>query len=278
MDVDMHIHSIESDGTCTTKEIIELAIKNNVKAIALTDHDTIDGIKSAKEEADKLKFEFIPGIEISCNEYNLDIHVLGYYLDLKDEEFLREIELLKLSREARNLKIIEKFKKIGIIIDMEELKKMAPGNIISRLHFANYLVSKEIVSSKEEAFSKYLGKDGLAYEEKEDFPPEKAVKIIKANGGIVSLAHPLLVTKNHELLEKIIDNLKKYGLDALEVNYPAFTKADRKYLKKLAKKHGLLITGGSDFHGENRLGIHIGDGGLEYSQFEKIKEKAKGGY
>lgn len=277
MEVDMHIHSVESDGTYTSKEILELAIKNNVRAIALTDHDTIDGLRLAQQEANKIKFEFIPGIEISCNDYNLDIHVLGYYLNLEDKTFLEEIEKLKISREARNLKIIENFKKIGIIIDIEELKKMAPGNIISRLHFANYLISKGIVNSKDEAFTKYLGKDGAAYEEKKDFPPEKAVKIIKANGGFVSLAHPLLITKDYELLEKIIEKLKNYGLDALEINYPSFSKSDRKYLKKLAKKYGLVATGGSDFHGGNRLGISIGDGGLEYSQFKKIKEMVKGG-
>ena len=275
MQVDMHIHTVESDGTLTPEEIIKRGMKNNVTAIAITDHDTVAGIEEGIKYSKYYGMEFIPGIEISCNEQNLEVHILGYYLNLDDVNFIREIDELKKERETRNFKIIEKFKKIGIIIDEEKLKKNAPGNIISRLHFAKYLVSEGIVKSKDEAFIKYLGKNGLAYEPKENFPPERAVKIITNNGGLVSLAHPLLITADINLLDKLIEKLKPYGLDALEAQYSAFSKSQIKSLKRLAKKHDLIITGGSDFHGSNRSGVDIGYGGLEYQQLELVKEKLK---
>jgi predicted metal-dependent phosphoesterase TrpH len=273
MEVDMHIHSIESDGTYTPEEIILRAMKNNVVALAITDHDTVAGVKRGREVAQKFQMEFIEGIEVSCNEEDLEVHVLGYYLNLEDEEFLAELRELEEARDKRNRKIIEKFEKIGIIIDIEELKSFAPGNIISRLHFANYLLEKGIVLSKNEAFDKYLGKHGIAYVPKENFPPERAVKMIKKNGGFVSLAHPKLITLNDEKLNDLIMRLKECGLDALESQYSSFSKSEKQKYKKLAKKYGLLITGGSDFHGGNREGVDIGDAGLEYSQLEAIKKK-----
>lgn len=275
MEVDMHIHTVESDGTYTPEEIIIRAMKNNVIALAITDHDTVAGVGKAKEVAQRYGVEFIEGIEISCNEDELEIHILGYYLDLEDKKFLSELKELEKARDERNRKIIEKFEKIGIIIDEEELKSFAPGNIISRLHFANYLIDKGVVQSKNEAFEKYLGRTGLAYVPKENFPPERAVKMIKDNGGFVSLAHPKLVTLNDERLNALILKLKSYGLDALETQYSSFSKIDRDKYKRVAKKYGLLITGGSDFHGANREGVDLGDAGLEYSQLEKIKKYLK---
>lgn len=275
MEVDMHIHTIESDGTYTPEDIIIRAMKNNVIALAITDHDTVAGIEKGKEIAQKIGFEFIEGIEISCNEEDLEVHILGYYLNLQDKKFLMELKELEEAREKRNTKIIEKFEKLGIIIDIEELKSFAPGNIISRLHFANYLLEKGIVGNKTEAFEKYLGRTGLAYVPKENFPPERAVKILKDNGAFVSLAHPKLITLNDERLNSLILKLKECGLDALEAQYSSFSKIEKQKYKRMAKKYGLLITGGSDFHGGNREGVDIGDAGLEYSQFEKIKQKMK---
>lgn len=272
MEVDMHIHTLESDGTYTPEEIIVRAIKNRVVALAITDHDTVAGVKQGKEIAEKYGLEFIEGIEVSCNEEELEVHVLGYYLNLDDEKFLMELAELEKARDERNRRIIEKFEKLGIIIDIEELKSFTPGNIISRLHFANYLLEKGVVSTKNEAFDKYLGRNGAAYVPKENFPPERAVKMIKDNGGFVSLAHPKLITLNDEVLNKLILKLKEYGLDALEAQYSSFSKIEKQKYKRLAKKHGLLITGGSDFHGDNREGVDLGDAGLEYSQLERIKK------
>lgn len=269
MEVDLHIHTLHSDGTYSVSEVIERACKNNLKAIAITDHDTIDGILEKREENKDL--EIINGIEISCNVDGLEVHILGYFLDLNDEKFLEEIKNLKISRDERNKKIIDKFKSIGIEIDYEKLKNFAKGNIISRLHFANFLISKNIVKNKDEAFQKYIGKDGICYVPKDDLPPIKAVQILKSNNAFVSLAHPLLIMKNYNKLENLIKELIPYGLDALEANYKSFNKEEIRILKNLAKKYNLFITGGSDFHGDNRIGTDIGDAGISYEILKEIK-------
>ncbi len=273
MEVDMHIHTIASDGTFTPEEVVKRAKSFGMKTIAITDHDTVDGLAEGKKTADEVGIEFIQGIEISCNVDNLEVHILGYFLNLEDEEFLAELEELKKARENRNKKVVEKLEKCGIVMDMEKVKNMAPGNIISRVHIANYLVEIGAASSKNDAFEKYLGKNGAAYIPKENFPPERAVRMLHANGAFISMAHPKLITQNDGLLENMISELKKLGLGGLEAIYGTFTPAEKRKYKKMAKRHSLLVTGGSDFHGANREGVDIGDTGLEYSQFRLIKER-----
>lgn len=274
MEVDMHIHTIASDGTFTPEEVVKRAKSFGMKTIAITDHDTVDGLAEGKKIADEVGIEFIQGIEISCNIDNLEVHILGYFLNLEDEEFLTELEELKKARENRNKKVVEKLEKCGIVVDMEKVKNMAPGNIISRVHIANYLAEIGAAFSKNDAFEKYLGKTGAAYVPKENFPPERAVKMLHANGAFVSMAHPKLITQNDGILENMISELKKLGLGGLEAVYGTFTPAEKRKYKKMAKRHSLLVTGGSDFHGANREGIDIGDTGLEYSQFRLIKERS----
>lgn len=273
MEVDMHIHTIASDGTFTPEEVVKRAKSFGMKTIAITDHDTVDGLTEGKKTADEVGIEFIQGIEISCNVDNLEVHILGYFLNLEDEEFLAELEELKKARENRNKKVVEKLEKCGIVMDMEKVKNMAPGNIISRVHIANYLVEIGAAASKNDAFEKYLGKNGAAYIPKENFPPERAVRMLHANGAFISMAHPKLITQNDGLLENMISELKKLGLGGLEAIYGTFTPAEKRKYKKMAKRHSLLVTGGSDFHGANREGVDIGDTGLEYSQFRLIKER-----
>lgn len=273
MEVDMHIHTIASDGTFTPEEVVKRAKSFGMKTIAITDHDTVDGLTEGKKTADEVGIEFIQGIEISCNVDNLEVHILGYFLNLEDEEFLAELEELKKARENRNKKVVEKLEKCGIVMDMEKVKNMAPGNIISRVHIANYLVEIGAAASKNDAFEKYLGKNGAAYIPKENFSPERAVRMLHSNGAFISMAHPKLITQNDGLLENMISELKKLGLGGLEAIYGTFTPAEKRKYKKMAKRHSLLVTGGSDFHGANREGVDIGDTGLEYSQFRLIKER-----
>lgn len=273
MEVDMHVHTIASDGTFTSEEVVRRAKSFGMKSIAITDHDTVDGLEEGKKIAAEIGIEFIQGIEISCNIDNLEVHILGYFLNLNDEKFLAELEELKKAREKRNKKVVEKLEKCGIVIDIEKVKNMAPGNIISRVHIANYLVKIGAATSKNDAFEKYLGKTGVAYVLKENFPPERAVKMLHANGAFISMAHPKLITQNDGLLENMIAELKKIGLGGLEAIYSTFTPSEKRKYKKMAKRHSLLVTGGSDFHGANREGIDIGDTGLEYSQFRLIKER-----
>lgn len=276
MDVDLHTHTIASDGTFTPAEVVKRAKEKGLKTIAITDHDTVDGLEEGRKTAAEIGIEFVQGIEISCNSKEYEVHILGYFLNLTDEKFMQELEELKKAREERNLKMAEKLEALGIQVDMEKVKEMAPG-IVSRVHFANYLVEIGAALSKGDAFDKFLGKNGKAYVPKENFPPERAVKMLKDNGAFVSMAHPKLITTNDGILENMVVELVKYGLNGIEAQYGTFSPSDIKKYKKMAKRHGLLVTGGSDFHGSNREGVDVGDTGLDYSQFRLIKEKKAGG-
>ncbi|MGL4534856.1 MAG: cysteine-rich CWC family protein [Fusobacteriaceae bacterium] len=272
---DLHIHTIASDGTLTPSEIVENAKMKNLLGLAITDHDTVDGLKEAMDKGKEMGIEVIPGIELSTNLYGKDVHILGYFLDLEDEKFISEIEGLKKIREERNLKILEKLKSRRIILSEADIKKEALGNIVSKLHIANALINKGHAYSKAEAFRNYLGEHGVAYVPKENFTPQMAVKILKANGAKISLAHPLIITKSIKELEKLVLELKELGLGGLETEYPTFTNDEKNQLRNLAKKHDLFSSGGSDFHGKNREGIDIGFDGLTYSQFDFIKNGGK---
>ena len=271
MEVDLHIHTSCSDGTFSIEEIFKEAHGKKMKAIAITDHDTIDGLKLGLEVSKQYNIEFINGIEISCNLDHNEIHILGYFLNIEDTNFIKDIKYLQNERNRRNARIVEKLEKNGVIVNVEELEKYAVGNILGRMHMAKYLADKKYVTNMVEAFSKYLGRGGLAYVEREKFSPQKAVELIRKNGGLSSIAHPHLITHDENYLEKLILDLKNNGLGAIECYYNGYDKSDRKYYKRLAKKYSLLATGGSDFHGDNRVGIEIGSSGLEYGQFLEIK-------
>ena len=275
MEVDLHIHTKYSDGTFSPIEILKMAHKRKMKVISITDHDTIDGVTLGANNAKEYGLEFVKGIEISCNQDGRDVHILGYFLNLEDSFFQKEIKYLQLERERRNSKIIEEFKKYNIFIDMKEIEKISKGNIMGRPHFAHYLVENKYARNMTEAFSKYLGKSGLVYVERENFSPQRAVELIRKNGGLSSLAHPELITEDDNYLEKLIVDLKDKGLAAIECNYSSFTKAESKKYRKLANKHSLLVTGGSDFHGQNQLGVDIGSGGLDYERFLELKSQYK---
>ena len=272
---DFHVHTTASDGTFTPSEVVIKAKLKELLGVAITDHDTVDGLKEAIEKGRELGIEVIPGIEFSTNLYGKDVHILGYFLNLEDEKFNLEVEGLKKVREERNLKILEKLKSRRIIITEEDIKKEALGNIVSKLHIANALINKGYAYSKAEAFRNYLGEYGIAYVAKENFSPQMAVKILKSNGAKISLAHPLLITKSIKELERLIVELKELGLEGLETEYPTFTGVEKKQLRELAKKHNLFCTGGSDFHGENREEIDIGFDGITYSQFDFMKNGGK---
>lgn len=270
---DLHVHSTRSDGTLSPRELMELAHERGLWGIALTDHDTVDGIAQARERALELGVEFIPGIELSASLYGNDVHILGYFIDEKDEEFQRELEELKKSRDERNLKILEKLKKYKINITPEELDAEAGGEIRSKLHIANLIIKKGFAYSKAEAFVSYLGKHGVAYEGRSGFTPQKAVELLKKNGALAVLAHPKLYSKSLKEVETLVVSLKKIGLDGIESEYPIFLEEDRENYRRLAEKYDLFISGGSDFHGNNRVENELGGEGITFSQMELIKNK-----
>lgn len=275
---DLHTHTVNSDGTFTVEQLIELAHKKGLKVVAITDHDTVDGLRDEKrleEYSKKYDIEIIKGIEMSCNLDGKDVHILGYFLNLQDKDFLKELERISEIRNERNYKIIEKLNALNLPITMEELGSIVQGNVISKAHFAEIMVKKGYVNSKSDAFKNYLGKNGVAFVEKRDYKPADAVDILVKNGAFVSLAHPRLITDNVQEVEKLIFDLMKHGLRGLEVNYYSFSEKDKETYRKLAEKYNLIITGGSDFHGGNRVEVALGDTGLTYEEYENMKKSLK---
>lgn len=275
---DLHTHTVNSDGTYTVEELVQKAVEKGLKVLAITDHDTVDGLiddKKIKEYEKKYGIEIIKGIEMSCNLDGKDVHILGYFLNLEDKEFLKQLERIAEIRNERNEKIIKKLAEINLPVTMEELKEIVQGNVISKAHFAEVMLKKGYVNCKSDAFKNYLGKSGVAFVEKRDYKPVDAVDILRKNGAFISLAHPKLITENVETIEKLIADLVKHGLRGLEVNYYSFSKKDKEIYRKIAEKYNLIITGGSDFHGGNRVEVSLGDAGLNISEYENLKKSLK---
>jgi len=258
--IDLHTHSTASDGTLSPEELVYLAKKEKLQALALTDHDTIDGLKPAYKTAKEVDLPFLCGIEISIKfEGPGHFHLLGYFLEPKIPKINEVLLKLKKAREERNKKMIEKLNNLGIRITLEELKEIAQGEI-GRPHMANLLVKKGIVKSFEEAFQKYLKKGAPAYVPKALLLPEEAIKLILEAKGVPVLAHPVTLKLNLLELKNYIKKLKDFGLMGIEVFYPEHTTDFTKFLMEFAKELGLLLTGGSDFHGKNKPDIKLGKG------------------
>ena len=275
---DLHTHTVNSDGTFTVEEVVKLASEKGLDVVAVTDHDSVDGVRDEKklrEYEEKYKVEIIKGIEMSCNLKGKDVHILGYFLNLEDKNFLKELERIAEIRNERNEKIIKKLADLKLPVTMEELLEIVQGNVISKAHFAEIMLKKGYVSCKSDAFKNYLGKGGAAFVEKRDYQPADAVDILVKNGAFVSLAHPKLITDDFAEVERIVSDLVKHGLRGLEVNYYSFSKKDREKYMVLAEKYNLIITGGSDFHGVNRVESSLGGTGLNKSEYENLKKSLK---
>jgi 3',5'-nucleoside bisphosphate phosphatase len=268
--VDLHCHSTASDGTLPPREVVRLAKRSNLSALALTDHDTIAGCADAADEAKKLGIDFLPGIEISAEfPHPATMHILGYGIDPAHPTLKNLTATLLSGRDNRNPQIIAKLNDLGVSITMEEVenealgaqkaKPDAPRKPIGRPHIAAVLVRKGYVSSAQQAFDKYLAQGAPAYFDKERLSPKQAIESIHAAGGVAVLAHPFqLRTTNDAQLEQIIKNLADLGLDGLEVLHSDHDESWINKISALADRYHLLKTGGSDFHGHNKKDIQLG--------------------
>lgn len=258
--IDLHVHSTASDGTFTPKEVVEYAIEKDLYAFALTDHDTVTGIEEALNCA-KDRIKVIPGIEISADFHGTDLHILGLFIDYKDKEFIEHVEKFKRLRTERNLIMIKKMNECGFPITKEIMdERYGKDASITRAHFARYLLDEGYVKTKEEAFSKYLSKGKPCYVPRIQMTPKEAISsIIKAKGYPV-LAHPMLYKFSKEKILSVVSYLKELGLCGIEAIYSLNRAEDDEFLLKTAKRYGLFITGGSDFHGLNKPDIDLGIG------------------
>ncbi len=280
--IDLHIHTIASDGSYPPTQIIEMANKNKLSAIAITDHDTIAGLEEGEEAAKKCGLEFVRGCELSTRYNEHSIHIVGLFIpsNLQDfPEFTLALLDFQARRNRRNQLMVDKLNSYGITISITELTEIAGGQIIARPHFARLLVSKKIVSSEQEAFEKFLKKDKIAYVPRESITANQAVSLFAKIGAVPVLAHPMLSPMEKSTLEAMIIDLKNDGLKAIEVYHSSHSKYDEKIILELVKKHDLLISGGSDFHGMLKPTVKLGTGkgGLRipYECYEKLKNCAR---
>ena len=270
---DLHTHSTASDGSFSPVSLMNEAAKRGLSAIALTDHDTIDGLEEAAKAAAERNMIFIPGIELEIEwkeDAGGEFHLLGLGLKKTCASFRTAVADLARRREQRNFEIVDRMNKAGISASYDEIKALASGSegpgkfgsSIGRPHFAAFLVKRKIVRNREQAFTRYLGRGKPFYAPKAGLEFERAVEAVKESGGIAILAHPMSLYVSWGRLPDLIKSLKERGLDGLEAWHPSTKVSSCKRLEELGKKLGLCVTAGSDFHGEvrpdRRLGITAG--------------------
>ncbi len=274
--VDLHVHSTYSDGTLTPAELVKHAKTLDISAFALTDHDTAEGVDEAVKAGNELGVEVVPGVELSTHYDSKEIHIVGLYIDYTDKSLKKELDSSRNSRENRNRRICECFAELGIDVPYDEMLKLYPDAVITRAHFADYLVKKCIIKSRNEAFERYLGDNRPCYVRREKMQPARAIELIKNAGGIAILAHPVLYHLGSEQMNKLIEYLCDSGISGLEAIYSTYSTGEELQMRRLASKHNLLISGGSDFHGDNKPDIEMGIGRsklfVPYEILENIKK------
>jgi len=275
--IDLHTHSSYSDGSLSPRQLVQLAKKKKLRAIALTDHDTVAGVEEALEAGDELGVEVVPGVEISAQYPPGTMHILGYYIRASNRELQGALKKLQQARAARNPKIIERLQALGLEITITEVLDLSAGQV-GRPHIARALVNRGYVSSIDQAFSLYLKKGAVAYVEKFRFPPEEAIAIIRRAGGISVLAHPFtLGMAKPDELSQLVGELREMGLEGIEVFYPNHTEEMAVIYEDVAKSLGLICTGGSDFHGNFRDQSYLGDTilgqDLDYRILQALRER-----
>ncbi len=265
--IDLHVHSNKSDGSVPPEKLVSMAMAKHLSAFALTDHDTVDGLDAAIMYSKKLRTEgienvpeVIPGIELSTEYMGKDIHLVGLYIDYHNEDFKNHLEHFVASRIERNHKMCQLLSQAGIDISYEKLTAEFPDSVLTRAHYAVYLIKHGYSLSKEDAFSQYLGDHTKYFVPREKITPEMGVELILKAGGIPILAHPVLYRMSDTRLEELVVRLKAAGLVGIEAIYATYSTAEERQMRKLAEKYDLCISGGSDFHGEAKPGLEMGTG------------------
>ncbi|HVO38011.1 MAG TPA: PHP domain-containing protein [Spirochaetia bacterium] len=249
--IDLHTHSTASDGSCTPRRLIELALAAGLSALALTDHDTLDGVEQARESAAGTGLRFIAGVEIEISVEHGEFHLLGLGLSDRRADLEGALVRLREERHARNLRMVDRFQRGGIPISMDELTETAGGKVVSRAHFARVLVRKKVVGSLDAAFSRFIGKGQPYYEARTCLPLEEAARLIRQAGGISVIAHPVSLGLRGPALRVFLSLCRDRGVTGIEAWHPNQTLSECRKFEKLARSLGMVVTGGSDFHGEH---------------------------
>ncbi len=264
---DLHIHTHFSDSTSSPQTVVEQAVEIGLSCIAVTDHDVVDGIRPTQMAAEKYDLEVIGGIELSSEWENREVHMLGYFLDIENEVLSSTLRQMQEFRVERIHAMIAKLKDLGVDdVESEEVFRLSQSMSVGRMHLATVLVKKGWVRNHYEAFHKYIGEDGPAYVGKFELTPYQAIELIHEARGIAVLAHPMVTNK-----DEIISSLVDAGLQGLEVYYPNIPSAVVDYYEGLARKYHLVMTGGSDAHGDVRMNTFVGKAKVPYENVLALK-------
>ncbi|MFT5368195.1 MAG: putative metal-dependent phosphoesterase TrpH [Candidatus Latescibacterota bacterium] len=266
--IDLHMHSTRSDGSFSPKDVVTHAAALGISTISLTDHDSVAGVAEATTAGNEIGVGVIPGVELSAQVGEKDIHILGYFIDPEQGDLKAFLKKFQDARIERAEKIVEKLNRMGIPIQMAHVLAKAGNAAVGRPHVADVMVEEGFVFSSNEAFYKYLGYAKPAYQPKYTMSPEEAIEVIHASGGLASLAHPILYARD-DLIPKFAD----VGLDAIEVMHIKHEKKDVKRYSDVAKKYGLLKTGGSDCHGDGRGDAIMGQVKVPVEFLDAMKER-----
>ncbi len=277
--VDLHTHSIYSDGTYTPEEIVRLAAEKGLAAVALTDHDTLEGVEEALHYGRVYNVQVIPGIEVSTEFEGTEIHIVGLFAGNDNKEFNDALEKLRESRINRNAEMVKRLNEIGVPVEYENVLKYAKGNVVSRAHIAKEIANIGYANSINDAFNKFVGKDKPAYVKRKVMSRRDTLRLIAESGGIAVLAHPLLYKLESSDLEKMVGELARCGLRGIEAYYSTHSEKDTEYIKSVAERFDLKLSGGSDFHGENKPNIELGTGlgslRVPYKVLEDLESEVK---
>ena len=283
--IDLHTHSTASDGSFSPSRLVGEARSLGLAALALTDHDTLEGLDEAERAVQEkgtrspdFSFEFIRGCELSSRCGPAEAHILGLWIgrEERDVSDLKEkLAEVRAQRFRRNVAMAEKLRGLGFAVRLEDVEALAGGEVVARPHFAALLLRMGVVKSVREAFEKFLGYRGAAYVPRELMKPEEAVELLAGSGATVVLAHPMLMRCPVHELDELIARLKPHGLNALEAYHSEHGAADERVCVELAARHGLLLSGGSDFHGESKPLVRLGKGHGALRVSEAVLESLK---
>lgn len=264
--VDLHVHTSFSDSTFSPAEVIQCAADHGLCAIAITDHDCVSGIPPIINFASRHSIEIIPGVELTAEAEGREIHILGFCIDYKNKNFVKELDEICENRLERIHKMVGKLRETGIDIAVEEVLKLGGPGSVGRLHLARVLNERGYISSIEEAFKRFIGDNGPCYVKRLRLTPKRAIEMINAAGGIAVLAHPYLMHRDN-LIPQLIED----GLRGIEIYCPSQSESAVNKYEDLACSHNLIITGGSDCHGLAKGEVSMGKVKVPYELVEKLK-------
>lgn len=272
--IDLHAHTNRSDGTFTPAEVVKLAAERGLDVVAITDHDTTDGLRAAAAAGAELGVEVVPGVEFSAEYQGTSVHVLCYWMDPSNDELQAELRRLHDERFRRGELMIEKLRALGFPISFERVHEIAGGGNIVRPHVAQAMVEAGVVETEKEAFDRFIGDGGPAHVPKHALDPVDAVGLIRRAGGVCVLAHPGMWGAQTSVPDDLIESMARAGMAGVEVDHPDHTPEQREYYRTAAGRLGLVVTGGSDCHGVRYDPVRLGSALTDPKAFEALRALA----